>query len=481
MKILSLALALLAAQAPAPAPTVAARPASPGMAAVPGRPNLLQTGVPAVPDAALAAGRAVARGPLGPPPRRLGRAATWCSSPPASARACSCTSSTGRSGREPRSPSAGSRCRRARFLPGDSDGGALPPGRRRLGELAGLPARPADRPDRAAHRRQEPARGARPLPRRPAARLRRHRPERQGHRRLRRRDGAPRRGARPLRGAEGTWQPRRLLPRREAAARPPLPLHRRLRPLPGRRGHRRTGARSRPPRARARWARPASPPTGSRSTSSPTGRATSTSSTGSTSPTRRRRPRPLTRNLRWNVEGLAVARDGSRVALTVNADGASRLYFLEPRSGKLASGELPQGVAGGLRFPAAKPGSLFLGLATPRSPGDVWQVTPGKKEPVRWTRSEMGGIDPATLVEPRAGPLPGQGRRLDPGLALPPARAEGKRPVVVSWHGGPGGAGAPDVPARSPSCSCRGASPCSFPTCAARTGTGRPSWPWTTG
>lgn len=148
--------------------------------------------------------------------------------------------------------------------------------------------------------------------------------------------------------------------------------------------------------------------------------------------------RPLTRTLRWNVGGLAVARDGSRVALTVNADGASRLYFLEPRSGKLTPGELPQGVAGGLKFPAAKASALFIGLTTPRSPGDVWQVAPGKKNLVRWTRSEMGGIDPATLAEPTLVRYPApDGTSIPAWLYVP--KGEGRRPVVISWHGGPEG------------------------------------------
>ena len=60
MKILALSLALLAAQAPVqttpPAAPVAAPTSTPptssaDMAAVPGRPNLMQSGVPAVPDA----------------------------------------------------------------------------------------------------------------------------------------------------------------------------------------------------------------------------------------------------------------------------------------------------------------------------------------------------------------------------------------------------------------------------------------------
>ncbi len=147
-------------------------------------------------------------------------------------------------------------------------------------------------------------------------------------------------------------------------------------------------------------------------------------------------PRPLTRTLRWDVEGVAVAQDGSRIALTVNADGASRLYFLEPRSGRLAPVDLPQGVAGPLRFPLRKPGTLFLGLGTPRSPGDAWQVTPGKAAPRRWTASEMGGVDPSTLAEPTLVRYPARdGTSIPAWLYLP--GGQGRHPVVVAWHGGP--------------------------------------------
>jgi dipeptidyl aminopeptidase/acylaminoacyl peptidase len=147
-------------------------------------------------------------------------------------------------------------------------------------------------------------------------------------------------------------------------------------------------------------------------------------------------PRSLTRTIRWDVEGLAVARDGSRISLTVNADGGSRLYFLEPRSGKLTPAELPLGVVSGLRFPSAKPASLFLGLGMPRGPGDVWQLTAGRKEPVRWTWSELGGIDPATLAEPTLVRYPARDGTSIPAWLYQP-KGPGKRPVVISWHGGP--------------------------------------------
>jgi len=151
-------------------------------------------------------------------------------------------------------------------------------------------------------------------------------------------------------------------------------------------------------------------------------------------------PRPLTRTIRWDVEGLAVARDGSRVALTVNADGVSRLYLLEPRTGKLAPasvpGNLPAGVAAGLAFPAKKPASLFLGLMTPRTPGDVWQLELGARKLLRWTRSELGGIDPSSLEEPALVRYPAKDGVQIPAFRYRP-RGGGKSPAVVVWHGGP--------------------------------------------
>jgi dipeptidyl aminopeptidase/acylaminoacyl peptidase len=157
-------------------------------------------------------------------------------------------------------------------------------------------------------------------------------------------------------------------------------------------------------------------------------------------------PRPLARNLRWDVDGLAVARDGSRVAITVNADGYSRLYLLDPRSGRLEPVAIPGGVAGRLAFPDRNGGRLALGLTTPRSPFDVWQLDLRSRRLARWTRSETGGLDPATFVEPQLVRYPStDGVSVPAFLYLPPAVAgAGKRPVVLVWHGGPEAQEQPD-------------------------------------
>jgi dipeptidyl aminopeptidase/acylaminoacyl peptidase len=150
-------------------------------------------------------------------------------------------------------------------------------------------------------------------------------------------------------------------------------------------------------------------------------------------------PRPLTRHIRWDVEGLAVARDGSRVAVAVNADGTSRLYFLEPRNGKLEPASIPgmpAGVATRLIFPARGGNSLFVGLQTPRTPGDVWQVDLRARRLVRWTRSEIGGLDATSLAEPTLVRYAAKDGLQIPALLYRPGGA-GRRPVVVVWHGGP--------------------------------------------
>jgi len=147
-------------------------------------------------------------------------------------------------------------------------------------------------------------------------------------------------------------------------------------------------------------------------------------------------PRPLSRTIRWDVERVAVARDGSRVAVVVNADGVSRLYFLEPRNGKLEPGNVPGGVVASAIFPAKSGASLFFGLSGPRLPGDVWQLDLRGKKLVRWTRSEIGGLDPAALAEPVLVRYPARDGVQIPALLYRP-KLPGPRPVVIVWHGGP--------------------------------------------
>jgi dipeptidyl aminopeptidase/acylaminoacyl peptidase len=107
---------------------------------------------------------------------------------------------------------------------------------------------------------------------------------------------------------------------------------------------------------------------------------------------------------------------------------------------------LPAGVVTSLAFPDRQSGQLALAMTTPRSPLDVWQLELRSRKLARWTRSETGGLDPATFVEPQLVRYPsGDGVSIPAFLYLPPRDAwPGRRPVVVYWHGGPEAQERPD-------------------------------------
>ncbi|HTS81471.1 MAG TPA: S9 family peptidase [Myxococcaceae bacterium] len=146
---------------------------------------------------------------------------------------------------------------------------------------------------------------------------------------------------------------------------------------------------------------------------------------------------PLTADLRWNVERLAVAPDGT-VAFATNEDGYSKLYVLKSGGARRAV-PLPPGVLGSMSFPTRTSDVLTFSIDTPTSPRDVWQVTLKTGKLVRWTRSEVGGMDATRFVAPELVRYPSTGGIEVPAFLFRPRalRPGSRAPVVVYWHGGP--------------------------------------------
>ena len=146
----------------------------------------------------------------------------------------------------------------------------------------------------------------------------------------------------------------------------------------------------------------------------------------------------LTADLPWDVEALAVAVDGT-VAYGVNEDGFSKLYLQKPGAAKRTPIAVPPGVLGELRFPNRTSDVLTFAIDTPTSPSDVWQASVKSGKPIRWTRSEVGGMDASRFVSPALVRYPSAGGLQIPAFVYRPrGLAPGARaPVVVYWHGGP--------------------------------------------
>ena len=131
----------------------------------------------------------------------------------------------------------------------------------------------------------------------------------------------------------------------------------------------------------------------------------------------------------WDVTEIEVSHD--QVAYVKNEDGASKVYFY----GEGLPLEIPIGVVSGIKF---SPDGAQLGftLSRPEAPSDVYSWDLAGRRLVRWTYSEVGGLDPSTFVVPRRISFPSFDGRPIPAYVYHPQGTK-KSPVVISIHGGP--------------------------------------------
>jgi len=144
----------------------------------------------------------------------------------------------------------------------------------------------------------------------------------------------------------------------------------------------------------------------------------------------------------WDIEELAISRDGHYLAFVSNEAGASKLNLLDLRTHQdLAPPRLQQsGIISSLNFDAEGK-RLAFGFAAPNQPRDAYvlEIAENRLEP--WTRSEAGAVELAKFILPRPVEFPtfdrvdGKSRQI-PAYLYAPA-TPGPHPVLISLHGGP--------------------------------------------
>jgi len=149
----------------------------------------------------------------------------------------------------------------------------------------------------------------------------------------------------------------------------------------------------------------------------------------------------LSDGLNWDVDDLTVDRTHGTVAFAINDNGKSRVFLSsEKTNDRRIEFRLPQGVVSGLEFsPDSK--SLGFTLARAEAPSKEYSLQLSNGELTRWTFSEVGGLDPASFVDPTLIEFPSfDGRKIPAFYFKPRTAKEGeKRPVIISIHGGPEG------------------------------------------
>lgn len=147
----------------------------------------------------------------------------------------------------------------------------------------------------------------------------------------------------------------------------------------------------------------------------------------------------LTPGLKWDVESYDLTGDGRVIAYSINEDGLSRVIVQDRVTRRaLPQPTLPKGVLTALKFDGAGR-RLAIGLSSATSAGDVWSWDVNEAQLTRWTTSELGDLDPASLAEPALIRF----KSFD-GLSIPAfvyrprdVPADAKTPVIIDIHGGP--------------------------------------------
>jgi dipeptidyl aminopeptidase/acylaminoacyl peptidase len=143
----------------------------------------------------------------------------------------------------------------------------------------------------------------------------------------------------------------------------------------------------------------------------------------------------------WDVDAFDVSPDGRFIAYVMNEDGRNRLTVIDQQ---LKLDLVPPGVPDGriseLRFDRSGK-KLAFSAESAQSPRDAYVYDLSKSALDRWTRSEVGPVDPNTFVPaelvhyPTWDRVAGKQRMLSAFLYLP--KKPGPHPVLISIHGGP--------------------------------------------
>ncbi|UCG29464.1 MAG: S9 family peptidase [candidate division WOR-3 bacterium] len=149
----------------------------------------------------------------------------------------------------------------------------------------------------------------------------------------------------------------------------------------------------------------------------------------------------LTKQITWDIGEIEISPSGSSLAFTSNENGFGRLYLMDTGTRALSRVSLPDAQIYNLVF---KPDGdeLAITLNRPTQPSDVYTLNLKTKKFLRWTQSELGGLDTLSFVAPRLvqyetfDSVQGQPRTI-PAYYYEPRKFKPPYPVLIDCHGGP--------------------------------------------
>jgi dipeptidyl aminopeptidase/acylaminoacyl peptidase len=152
----------------------------------------------------------------------------------------------------------------------------------------------------------------------------------------------------------------------------------------------------------------------------------------------------------WDVVDVEVSPDGRTIAFGTNEAGSSRLYLLDAQTRRYRAVQgLPNALMSGVHW-RADGSELGFAMTSPRSNADAYSLNAATGEIVRWTESELNGVIASELSEAELIRWPSfDGLEITGFYFRPHPRFTGRRPVIISIHGGPEGQARPGFQGRN--------------------------------
>jgi dipeptidyl aminopeptidase/acylaminoacyl peptidase len=155
----------------------------------------------------------------------------------------------------------------------------------------------------------------------------------------------------------------------------------------------------------------------------------------------------LSADSQWDVESFRLSPDRRVLAYVLNEDGFSRVVLQElgskpDKRRRLPQPAVPRGVITSLGF-SSDGAQLALSISAATTAGDVWTWNVQRGGLTRWTHSELGGLDPAELIEPALIRFKSFDGLSVPAFVYRPKsfaasdRTAAPTPVIIDIHGGP--------------------------------------------
>jgi dipeptidyl aminopeptidase/acylaminoacyl peptidase len=140
----------------------------------------------------------------------------------------------------------------------------------------------------------------------------------------------------------------------------------------------------------------------------------------------------------WDVEAISLSPDGRTLAVITNEAGIGVLRLYDPATRKaLPRPRMPVGSVRGLVW-HENSRDLAVSVNSAQSPSDAYAIDVRDNVVTRWTRTTVPGLDAAAFRSAEPIEWKSFDRRTIGGFIVrPPPKFTGRRPVIVSIHGGP--------------------------------------------